>query len=121
MLNLIVRAFSTSALLAVCITLSTGCVSDHTSRALGEAVVTQVVAPPAELAVCAISFQRKNGRWPTGYAEIRAFAESELRSTLGKYDRVDFTERVDGSVEIYAVAPGITNRMTLSLKETTQK
>jgi hypothetical protein len=115
------RALCTFSFLAACIALSTGCISDRAARGLADAVVAQVLVPPAELAVSTMSFQRRNSRWPTNYVELSSFAQSELQTTLAKYDRVDFTERSDGSLEIYAVAPGVTNQMTLRLSETTQK
>jgi hypothetical protein len=40
---------------------------------------------------------------------------------LRQYDQIDFTEKADGSLEVYAVAPGLTNRMTITATETEPK
>lgn len=68
-----------------------------------------------------MAFQRMNGRWPDDYAELRSFNASEGGLALTNYDRVDFTQKPDGSLEICAVAPSMTNQMTLRLTDEAQK
>ena len=109
------------ALMGLCLMTSTGCISSKTSNAIAEILVAKIVAPPLELSVSTMAFQRKNGRWPGDYAELRSFAGSETNSALTNYDRVDFTQKPDGSLEIYAVAPSMTNQMTLRLTDKSRK
>ena len=119
------RHFATFSLLTwmgLCLMTSTGCISSKTSNAIADVLVAKIVAPPLELSVSTMAFQRKHGRWPSDYAELRSFnACSETGSALTNYDRVDFTQKADGSLEIYAVAPSMTNQMTLRLTEENQK
>jgi hypothetical protein len=120
----IVRHYATYILLALIglgLLTFTGCICSQTSNALTEVLITKIVAPPLELSVSTMAFQRKNGRWPNDYTELRSFAASESGSALTNYDRVDFTQKADGSLEVYAVAPGMTNQMTLRLTEASQK
>jgi len=105
-------AFVAGALLT-----SAGCISDRTSQALANAVVGRIIAPPTELAVSTMAFKNKNGCWPHDYDELRAFNETAHGPPLTNYDRVDFSERADGKLDIHAVGSGMTNQMTLSLKE----
>jgi hypothetical protein len=100
---------------------SMGCISSKTSNAIADVLVARIVAPPLELSVSTMAFQRKHGRWPGDYAELRSFTASENGSALTNYDRVDFTQKADGRLEIYAVAPGMTNQMTLRLTDEGQK
>jgi hypothetical protein len=122
--TVIMRPFATNSLLALiglCLMTSTGCISSKISKAIAEAVVAKIVAPLLELSVSTMAFQRKHGRWPDDYAELRSFTASESGSALTNYDRVDFTQKADGSLEIYAVAPNMTNQMTLRLTGESQK
>lgn len=111
------RTLSPVGLLAACIATCTGCLSERASSGIANAIVAQVIAPPTELAVSVINFSRENGRWPTNYIELTSSAKSDHRLALTNYDRVDFNQKKDGSIEIYAVAPGVTNQMTLTLEE----
>jgi hypothetical protein len=108
-------------LIGLCLLTSSGCISNKTANAIADVVVAKIVAPPMELSVSTLAFQQKNGRWPDDYAELRSFATSETGLTLTNYDRVDFKQEADGSLEIYAVAPSMTNRMTLRLTDSSQK
>jgi len=101
-LGVILRHFATYSLLALIgfpLMTSTGCISSKTSNAIAEALVTNLVTkavtPLMELTVSTLAFQRKNGRWPSDYAELRSFTASETGSTLTNYDRVDFTQKAD--------------------------
>jgi hypothetical protein len=66
-------------------------------------------------------FQRENGRWPTNYVELSSFTNFDHRRALTNYSRIDFNQKKDGSIEIYAVALGLTNQMTLTLEEAQRK
>ena len=115
----------TLTLLLAILATSTGCISSKTSNplpeAFGEAFVMKVFAPPLELGFSTKTFQQENGRWPADYAELRSFTASNGDPALTNYDRVDFTQKPDGSVEILAVAPNVTNQMTLRLPDENQK
>ena len=109
-------------LVGICIAFFTGCISDRVSSTLAEAMVNQVIAPPIELSLSAYQFQKATQRWPTNYAELSAFSKQSGDGVqLRQYDRVDFTENPDGSLEVYAVTPGLTNRMTITATETNPK
>ena len=111
-------------LVAADVTLFTGCVSKKVGSTLAEAMVSQAIAPPIELSFSASKFRQATQRWPKDYKELSAFTkQSGDRVQPRQYDRVDFTEQADGSLEIYAVtvATGLTNRMTLTGKETDPK
>jgi hypothetical protein len=103
----------------------TGCISRHAvngvASAVADAVVTQALMPPLELALSARSFQQGHGRWPTNYAELSSFTRFTHGSALPNYDRVNFSEQPDGSLEIVAFASGVSNRMTLSLTDESKK
>jgi hypothetical protein len=118
------RRFATTsslALIGICVIACTSCMSSKTSNALGEAILTRMLAPQIELTVSTTVFQRENGRWPTNYAELRSFSAAGTGSALTNYDRVDFTQKADGSLGIYSVGPGMTNQMTLRSKNEGQK
>ena len=110
---------------AVFLATITGCISRHAANgvasAVVDAVVTHAIMPPLELAMSTRSFQQGHGRWPTNYAELSSFTKSAHGSTLTNYDRVNFSEQKDGSLEIVAFASGVTNRMTLSLTDESKK
>ncbi len=109
-------------LLGVCVALFTGCISDRAGSALAGVVIGQIIAPPIELSLSAYNFRQATQRWPTNYAEFSAFLQQSGDGVqLRPYDRIDFTENPDGSLEIYAVAPNLTNRMTITATETGPK
>ncbi len=99
---------------------SSGCMSSKSSDAIADAlayaIVTQMVAPQVELSISTMAFQKQHGRWPSDYAELCSFA-SATGSALTNYTKVDFTQKVDGSLEVYAMARNMTNRMTLNLTD----
>ena len=113
--------FSLLALIGFCLIASSGCISSKTSNAIADVIIAKTIVPPMELSLSTMAFQRKNGRWPGDYAELCSFAASETGSALTNYDRVDFTQKADGSLEIYATAPSMTNQMTLHLTDESQK
>jgi len=100
---------------------SSGCMSERAANAIGEQVwnqlATQWIAPPLQLAKTATEFQEEHHRWPTNYAEICSFDHSTPGSAFTNYDRIDFNQKPDGSLEVYMVAPTITNKLTLSARE----
>lgn len=109
-------------LVGVCISFITGCVCNKVESPLGEAIIGQTIAPPLELGFTAHAFRRETKRWPRNYEELSPFLKKSGDGVqIRNYDRVDFTERADGSLEIYAVAPGLTNRMTLTENDGDQK
>ena len=118
------RCFATPGLLVsigCCLIASAGCMSSKTSNALADVVVTKMLAPQMELTVSTTAFKQETGRWPTNYGELRSFTATGIGCPLTNYDRVDFTQKADGSVGIYAVGSGMTNQMTLRPKSEDQK
>lgn len=111
--------FGLLVLIGLCQLASSGCISHKAGETIGSIVVAkameQVFEAPMELTTSTLAFQQKNGRWPNDYAELRSFAATNTGASLTNYDRVDFTSKPDGSVAILAVAPGVSNRMTLSI------
>ena len=82
----------------------------------------QVVGGALDLIGPAVAFRNTHQRWPTNYVELSPLVEqSGGKEKARQYDRVDFTELPEGSLEIYSVANGQTNRITLPFKETNQK
>ena len=82
----------------------------------------QVVGGALDLIGPAVAFRQTHKRWPTNYVELSPLVEqSGGKAQARQYDRVDLTELPDGSLEIYSVAHGQTNRITLPFKETNQK
>ena len=70
----------------------------------------------------AVAFRHTHQRWPKNYSELSPLLErAGGKAQARQYDRVDLTELADGSLEIYSVAHGQTNRITLPFKETNQK
>ena len=126
-LAIIVRPFTTYPLLVLAgagVTLFAGCISNNVGSTLAETMVSQAIAPPIELSFSACKFRRTTQRWPKDYDELSAFTkQSGDRLQPRQYDRVDFTEKADGSLEIYAVtvAAGLTNQMTMTVKDTEPK
>lgn len=109
-------------LLGFCVALFTGCISDRAGSALAGVVIGQAIAPMIGLSLSVSEFRQATQRWPTNYAEFSAFLQQSGDAVqLRQYDRIDFTENSDGSLEVYAVAPGLTNQMTLTATETDPK
>ena len=70
----------------------------------------------------AVAFRHTHRRWPTNYTELAPLVErSAGKEQAARYDRVNFTELPDGSLEICSVAHGQTNRITLPFTEPNQK
>ena len=109
-------------LIGACVIFSTGCISHDFGNAVATNAISQAIVPPLELSLSAAKFRQANRRWPRDYDELSAFLKSSSDGVqLRPYDRVDFTENSDGSLEIYAIAPGLTNRMTLTAKDSHPK
>lgn len=109
-------------LVGVCVVLFTGCISDRAGSALAGVMIGQAIAPMIGLSLSVSEFRQATQRWPTNYAEFSAFLQQSGDAVqLRQYDRIDFTENSDGSLEVYAVAPDLTNRMTLTAKDTDSK
>jgi len=84
--------------------------------------LVQVVGGALDLIGPAVAFRQTHQRWPTSYIELSPLVEQSVgKAQARRYDRVDLTELPDGSLEIYSVAHGQTNRITLPFKETNQK
>ena len=99
-----------------------GCVSHRLGQSVGEAVLAQVLAEPIELAFWVGIFREANRRWPGDYADLVAFSKrSGTRLQLTNYTHIDFKEKTNGMLEVCAVGPQITNRMTFSPAEASQK
>jgi hypothetical protein len=100
---------------------ASGCMSQRAANAIGEQfwsqLTTQWLAPPLELAKTTSEFQKEHHRWPTNYAEVCSFNQSTLNPALTNYERIDFIQKPDGSLEVYMAARTITNKMTLSARE----
>jgi L-ascorbate metabolism protein UlaG (beta-lactamase superfamily) len=80
------------------------------------------VSGALELIGPAVTFRQTHQRWPRNYTELSPLLERVGgKAQARQYDRVDLTELPDGSLEIYSVAHGQTNRITLPFKETNQK
>ncbi len=115
-------AVRVATILGVCVAFFTGCVSHDFGSAVATAAVSQAIVPPIELSLSVSKFRQATQRWPTNYAELSAFSKpSGDGGPLRQYDRIDFTENSDGSLEVYAVTPGLTNRMTLTARDTDPK
>ena len=109
-------------LVEVGVALFTGCISKNVGSTLADAMVNQAIVPPIELSLSVSKFRQAPQRWPRNDEELAAFSKQSGDSVQPRqYDRVDFTENSDGSLEIYAVAPDLTNRMTLIATETDPK
>ena len=107
--------------LSVSIEIFSGCATREFGAALGEKVFAQILLPPLELSLIAGDFHQTFDRWPTNYTELCAYSQSARGITLTNYSSVDFTPTADGGLEVLALAKGITNRMTWSLPEDSQK
>ena len=105
-----------------CVVLFTGCISDRVGSTLADAMISQAIAPTIEFSLSVSKFRQATQRWPKNYEELSAFSQkSGDGAQPRRYDRVDFTENSNGSLAIYAVAPGLTNQMTLTAKDTDSK
>jgi len=110
--------FASVAVIAGCVTRNAG---DVLGEKAAEAIVTHAIIPPLELSMTAGEFHRAFERWPTNYSELCSYSESDRGITLSNYERVEFTPTADGGLKILALARGMTNQMTLSLPEESQK
>ena len=101
-----------------CLGVFTGCVSQRTGDAISAAFHNQTLTREATLAGSVMTFQAAKERWPKDQAELSEFiAQSNGKLPPIPYDHVDFTQKWFGRLEIYAMSPSITNRMTLSTRE----
>ena len=137
----IVRHFTPCAsfcLLGACALLS-GCISnrlaDSISAHVGKGFVQGVapvvraawaeavsVSPQVELITAVITFRQSTKRWPKDYGELSAYMKQSGNGLQPRqFDRVNFTENPDGSLEINAVAAGAASSMTLTMKDTDEK
>jgi hypothetical protein len=63
-----------------------------------------------------IAFQQANKRWPRDYDDLASFMKQSVTNFVPEsYDRIDFTTKPDGNLEIdvYVFNSGATNRITL--------
>ena len=63
-----------------------------------------------------IKFQQVNKRWPTNYNDLVVFMKQTITNFIPEsYDRIDFTTKPEGNLEIlvYVANTGFTNHMTL--------
>ena len=106
------------ALLVIC----TGCLTERDRKQIAEQVFTQVIAPPTELGASVSGFRRAEKRWPKDREVLSNFIEHSNGEfqTIG-YDHVDFSEKPDGSLEIYATTQRMTNTLTINSTEASPK
>ena len=113
------KTFFLLVLIGICPLIFGGCISRKAGESIGTIVVAkameQAFEPALDLAISTEKFEEQNRRWPNDYAELRSFNAANSGVSLTNYDRVDFTPKPDGSVGILAIAPGMTNQMTLSV------
>jgi hypothetical protein len=67
------------------------------------------------------AFQQAEKRWPRDYDELVAFMrQSNSKFVPTSYDRIDFTTKPDGNLEIvvYAFDSGFTNHLTFKAPQT---
>jgi L-ascorbate metabolism protein UlaG (beta-lactamase superfamily) len=61
-----------------------------------------------------VTFRSREKRWPRDYPELLSLnGQAGGNAQMGKFDRVNFTELPDGSLNVCAEANGQTNRLTL--------
>ena len=61
-------------------------------------------------------FQQVNKRWPTNYDDLAVFMKQAITNFIPEsYDRIDFTTKPDGNLEIlvYVANAGFTNHIIL--------
>jgi len=121
----VVRHFITYAMIGVLgawIAASTGCMSDRVGNQLAEAILSKTLIPQVGFGASVTGFRVAKKRWPIDRDELSAFIEqSDGKFQPVPYDHVDFTEKPDGSLDIYATSPSMTNRMTLKVNESDTK
>ena len=62
------------------------------------------------LATCVNTFESAKKRWPKDYEELTAFMKQvDNKFEPTSYDRIDFTTKPDGSLEIQVIDSGMTN------------
>lgn len=106
--------------MAACLTGCINLVSDDGAKAFGSVVSSGLksfglsVARARELGYVTESFFRKQKRWPATQAELRQYvAESDGYLVLGPCDEIKFTPQDDGSVEVFALLNGASQRITI--------
>jgi hypothetical protein len=122
---LLSHRFASFGLVGFC-SLLCGCVSDRVENQIAggvgsqiaDAIVTEGISPPIELGRSVEAFRKATNRWPKDYEKLSDYVKkSGTGSASKRYDQIVFTEKPDGGLEIYATAPGVTNRMTFSADE----
>ena len=75
----------------------------------------------SSLTICVNTFESAKKRWPKDYEELTAFMK-QMDNTFSPslYDRIDFTTKLDGSLEIQIIDSGMTN-LTFTLYSTQKK
>jgi len=118
---LVVRHFIAYAMICVLgawIAASTGCMSDRVGNQLAVAILSKTLIPQVGFGAAITGFRVAKKRWPIDRDELSAFIEqSDGKFQPIPYDHVEFTEKPDGSLGVYATSPGMTNRMTLKVDE----
>jgi hypothetical protein len=109
-------------LVGVLAVISAGCISQDVTKNSGEAVLLKTVTPTANLTSSLVAFRVVNSRWPQNAAELSAFiTTSDGRLEPLAFDQLDLEEKPDGTLQIYAAAAGITNRLSLTYDEIGQE
>ena len=86
------------------------------------AILAKAVTQPLDLDVSVTAFRRAEKRWPKDYAELATFVkESDGKLKPISYDHVDFTNMPDGSLQIHASGPGMTNSVTMEVNYVDKK
>ena len=63
------------------------------------------------------AFRKANNRWPKDYEDLVAFMKQSVTNFVPEsYDRIDFTTKTDGNLEIdvYVFSSGTTNHINLN-------
>ena len=72
----------------------------------------------SSLTACVNTFESAKKRWPKDYGELTAFMKQvDNKFEPSSYDRIDFTTKLDGSLEIQVIDSGMTN-LTFTLNST---
>ena len=67
-----------------------------------QAANTAEIAPVNELSTSAFEFHDANKRWPSNYVELSGLMKlSDDKVQPRHFDRMDFTDKPDGTLEIY--------------------
>jgi len=96
--------------------------SDRVGAQLAEAILSKTLIPQVGFGAAISGFRVAKKRWPIDREELSAFIEqSDGKFQPIPYEHVEFTEKLDGSLGVYATSPGMTNRMTLKVNESDAK